>query len=183
MHRGYVVKILKQMDKRLGREFYRQDVLDVAPRLLGQHLVRTYPDGTRAIYVITETEAYRGGEDMACHASKGKTLRTAVMFGDGGFLYMYMIYGMYWMLNVVTGTMDVPQAVLFRGLHEVSGPGRLSRLIQVNKDYYGEDLVNSHRIWIEESGVSPDFSTGPRIGIDYAGDPWKDMPWRFYINL
>ena len=171
------------MSKRLGREFYRKDVLEVAPRLLGQHLVRIYPDGTKATFVISETEAYRGGEDMACHASKGKTPRTEVMFGDGGHLYLYLIYGMYWMLNVVTATMDTPQAVLFRGLREASGPGRLTRLIHVDKDFYGEDLVSSDRIWIEESGLSPDFSTGPRVGIDYAGDPWKDMPWRFLLNL
>ncbi|MCK4989622.1 MAG: DNA-3-methyladenine glycosylase, partial [Bacteroidales bacterium] len=102
------------MNKRFGREFFRQDVLEVAPWLLGQHLVRISPDGTKSTYVITETEAYRGGEDRACHASKGKTPRTEVMFGDGGHLYMYLIYGMYWMLNIVTGSEGVPQAVLFR---------------------------------------------------------------------
>lgn len=170
------------MNKRFGREFFRQDVLEVAPRLLGQHLVRISPDGTKSTYVITETEAYRGGEDRACHASKGKTPRNEVMFGDGGHLYMYLIYGMYWMLNVVTGTDDVPQAVLFRGLREATGPGRLTRLIRVDGDFYGEDLVSSDRIWIEDSGIRPEYSTGPRIGIDYAGDPWKDMPWRFRLN-
>ena len=100
---GFARKQSKQMNKRLGREFYSQDVLEVAPQLLGKHLVRIYPDGTKATYIITETEAYRGGEDLACHASKGRTPRTEVMFGDGGHLYMYLIYGMYWMLNVVTG--------------------------------------------------------------------------------
>ncbi len=171
------------MGSRLGREFYRQDVLEVAPRLLGQHLVRVFQDGTRTTYVISETEAYRGGEDMACHASKGKTPRTRVMYGDGGHLYMYLIYGMYWMLNVVTGAEDIPQAVLFRGLREINGPGRLTKLIDVDKDFYGEDLVNSGRIWIEDSGKGHDYTAGPRVGIDYAGDPWKDMPWRFIINL
>ena len=170
------------MNKRFGREFFRQDVLEVAPRLLGQHLVRINPDGTKSTYVITETEAYRGGEDRACHASKGKTPRTEVMFGDGGHLYMYLIYGMYWMLNIVTGSEGVPQAVLFRGLREATGPGRLTRLIRVDGDFYGEDLVSSGRIWMEDSGIRPEYSTGPRIGIDYAGDPWKDMPWRFLIN-
>jgi len=170
------------MSRRLEREFYRQDVLVVAPQLLGQKLVRVYPNGTRATFVITETEAYRGGEDMACHASRGQTPRNRVMFGDGGHLYMYLIYGMYWMLNVVTGTVDVPQAVLFRGLPEASGPGRLTRLIRVDKEFYGEDLVRSGRIWIEETGVRPGYSAGSRVGIDYAGDPWKDMPWRFLIN-
>ncbi|MEN8230547.1 MAG: DNA-3-methyladenine glycosylase [Bacteroidota bacterium] len=171
------------MNYRLGREFYRQDVLEVAPRLLGQHLVRVSQDGTKSTFVITETEAYRGGEDKACHASKGQTRRTEVMFGDGGHLYMYLIYGMYWMLNVVTGREGVPQAVLFRGLRETSGPGRLTRLIDVDGDFYGEDLVGSQRIWLEDSGIRPDYSTGPRIGIDYAGDPWKDMPWRFLLKL
>ena len=171
------------MNKRLERDFYRQDVLEVAPRLLGQHLVRAYPDGSRSSYVITETEAYRGGEDLACHASKGRTPRTEVMFGDGGHLYMYLIYGMYWMLNVVTGIQEVPQAVLFRGLREANGPGRLTRLICVDREFYGEDLVSSHRIWIEESGIHADISTSQRVGIDYAGAPWKDLPWRFLINL
>lgn len=169
------------MTRRFSREFYRQDVLEVAPQLLGQHLVRVYPDGTRDMYVITETEAYRGGEDRACHASKGRTTRTEVMFGDGGCLYMYLIYGMYWMLNVVTGAEGVPQAVLIRGLREVSGPGRLTRLIKVDQNFNGEDMVDSERIWVENSGIRPEYVTGPRIGIDYSGQPWKDMPWRYLM--
>lgn len=168
---------------RFEREFYRRDVLEVAPLLLGQHLVRIYPDGSRGTYVITETEAYRGGEDRACHASKGRTPRTEVMFGDGGRLYIYLIYGMYSMLNVVTGTEGVPQAVLIRGLREASGPGRLTRLIRVDQAFNGEDLVSSDRIWVEESGIRPEYATGPRVGIDYSGEPWKDMPWRFLMIL
>lgn len=171
------------MGKRLDRSFFCRDVLEVAPQLLGKHLVRIRADGLRSSYVITETEAYRGTEDLACHASKGRTPRTEVMFGEGGHLYMYLIYGMYWMMNVVTGVKDVPQAVLFRGLKEASGPGRLTRLVGVDRDFYGEDLVRSGRIWIEESGVSPAYEAAPRIGIDYAGEPWKELPWRFLINL
>ena len=171
------------MGKRLDRDFYSRDVLEVAPGLLGKHLVRAGLDGTKLVYTISETEAYRGGEDLACHASKGRTPRTEVMFGEGGHLYMYLIYGMYWMMNVVCGPEDVPQAVLFRGLREVSGPGRLTRLLGVDRGFYGEDLVRSDRIWIEEIGSSPAYSTGPRVGIDYAGEPWKDMPWRFLMNL
>jgi len=167
----------------LDRNFFCQDVLEVAPSLLGKYLVRVWPDGSVSRYVISETEAYRGGEDQACHASKGLTPRTRVMFGEGGHIYMYIIYGMYWMMNVVTAVEGVPQAVLFRGLREASGPGRLTRLIQVDKSYYGEDLVHSERIWIEESGIRPAFTTGPRVGIDYAGDPWKDKPWRYLMNL
>ncbi len=171
------------MGLRLDRAFYNRDVLEVAPQLLGQHLVRVGPDGNKSSYVITETEAYRGGEDLPCHASKGMTPRTKVMFGEGGHLYMYLIYGMYWMMNVVTGDRGVPQAVLFRGLREVSGPGRLTRLLDVDRTYYGEDLVSSDRIWIEASRSSPAYSTGPRVGVDYAGEPWKNMPWRFLMNL
>jgi len=171
------------MGRRFNRAFYSRDVLEVAPQLLGQHLVKVGPDGQKSSYVITETEAYRGGEDLACHASKGMTPRTKVMFGEGGHLYMYLIYGMYWMMNVVTEDRGVPQAVLFRGLLEVSGPGRLTRLLDVDRTYYGEDLVSSDRIWIEDSGSSPAYSTGPRVGVDYAGEPWKNMPWRFLMNL
>ena len=171
------------MNKRLGRGFFNQDVLVVAPQLLGKQLVRRYPDGTIATYIITETEAYRGEKDLACHASKGRTPRTEVMYGEGGHLYMYLIYGMYWMLNVVTGNVGIPQAVLFRGLLEASGPGRLTRLIRVDKDFYGEDLASSDRIWVEECETLTPYTTGPRVGIDYAGEPWKDMPWRFLINL
>jgi DNA-3-methyladenine glycosylase len=171
------------MGERLGREFYNRDVLEVAPGLLGQHLVRIGPGGQKTTYVIAETEAYRGGEDMACHASKGRTPRTEVMFGEGGHLYMYLIYGMYWMMNVVTGEAGVPQAVLLRGLREVSGPGRLTRLVGVDRSFYGEDLVRSGRIWIEKSPSIARFTAGPRVGIDYAGEPWKSMPWRFLMNL
>ncbi len=113
---------------RLDRLFYRRDVLEVAPELLGKNLVMNQANGDKRIYTITETEAYRGGEDLACHASKGRTARNEVMFGDGGFIYMYLIYGMHWMLNVVTSVEDSPQAVLIRGVREASGPGRLTRL-------------------------------------------------------
>jgi DNA-3-methyladenine glycosylase len=171
------------MGKRLNRDFYRRDVLEVAPQLLGKHLVKMERDGSRSTYMITETEAYRGAEDLACHASKGRTRRTEVMFGEGGYIYMYLIYGMYWMMNVVTGPKEVPQAVLFRGLREASGPGRLTRLVGVDRGYYGEDLVRSERIWIEESDITPDYFAGPRVGVDYAGLPWKDLPWRFLMNL
>ena len=171
------------MTKRFPREFYMRDVLEVAPGLIGQRLVRIAPDGTRSVYIISETEAYRGGEDMACHASKGMTKRTEVMFGEGGHLYMYLIYGMYWMLNIVTATRGIPQAVLIRGVREASGPGRLTRLMEADGEFYGEDLINSKRIWLEDTGILPGYSTTPRIGIDYAGEPWKDKPWRFLMNL
>ena len=171
------------MAKRLPRSFYERDVLEVAPGLLGQHLIRRQADGLRSTYTITETEAYRGSEDLACHASKGRTPRTEVMFGEGGFLYMYLIYGMYWMLNVVCGPAGTPQAVLFRGIREANGPGKLTRLLELDRGFYGEDLLTSERIWIEESGATPRYTSTPRIGIDYAAEPWKSKPWRFLMIL
>jgi DNA-3-methyladenine glycosylase len=171
------------MGKRLGREFYGRDVLEVAPELLGKKLVRVFPDGSRGSFMITETEAYRGEEDKACHASKGYTPRTEVMFREGGYVYMYLIYGMYWMLNIVTGPENVPQAVLIRGIIEANGPGRLSRLLNLEREFYGEDLVTSGRFWIEEGTRPPEIQTTPRIGIEYAGDPWKDLPWRFLLKI
>ncbi len=154
----------------------------MAPALLGQRLARQWPDGSISGYIITETEAYRGAEDRACHANRGRTARTEVMFWEGGHLYMYLIYGMYWMMNVVTGAEGIPQAVLIRGLREANGPGRLTRLIGVDRSFYGEDLVTSERIWIEGGGIVPEYTAGPRIGIDYAGEPWTDMPWRFLLK-
>ncbi|MCP4313632.1 MAG: DNA-3-methyladenine glycosylase [Bacteroidetes bacterium] len=171
------------MHGRLDRAFFRRDVLEVAPELLGKRLVMADADGSKSIYIITETEAYRGVDDLACHASKGRTRRTEVMFGDGGHVYMYLIYGMYWMMNVVTSMEGTPQAVLIRGLSEVSGPGRVTRLIGVDKSFNGEDLVTSGRIGIEESENLPSYTSAPRVGIDYAGEPWKSKPWRFLMNL
>ena len=171
------------MYRRLDRAFYRRDVLDVAPDLLGKLFVIPGKSGSGSIYTITETEAYRGGEDQACHASKGLTTRTEVMFGDGGHLYIYLIYGIHWMLNVVTSVPGSPQAVLIRGLRETSGPGRLTRLLGVDRTYNGEDLLTSDRITIVDGGIVPGFSTGPRVGIDYAGEPWKSKPWRFIMDL
>ena len=129
--------------------------------------------------MITETEAYRGGEDTACHASKGRTTRTEVMFGNGGYLYMYLIYGMYWMLNFVTGDKNEPQALLIRGLDAITGPGRITRRLEIGSDFYGENLACSERLWVENSGQQVRVQTGPRIGIDYAGEPCKTLPWRY----
>lgn len=167
------------VNKRLDRSFFERDVLKVAPDLLGKRLVLAGVKAYRSDYIITETEAYRGEADLACHARKGRTTRTEVMYGKGGMLYMYIIYGMYWMMNVVTGVRDQPQAVLFRGLSEFEGPGRLTKGLGLDESYKGEDLVNSKRIWIENMPGKVAFSSTPRIGIDYAPEPWKSMPWRF----
>ncbi len=164
--------------QKLQRNFYTRDVLTVAPELLGKILVCKV-NGESLRYRITETEAYRGHEDLACHASKGRTTRTEILFHTGGAVYVYLIYGMYWMLNVVTGHENEPQAVLIRGLEGLYGPGRLTRKLHINKSFYGEDLMLSQRIWVEDDGYVPEYKADTRIGIDYAGE-WKDMPWRYF---
>ncbi|NSW93809.1 MAG: DNA-3-methyladenine glycosylase [Bacteroidales bacterium] len=166
---------------RLGRDFYIRDVLEVAPELPGKILVTRGTDGSFIRSQITEVEAYRGTDDLACHASKGRTARTEVMFSKGGHLYVYLVYGMHWMLNIVTGAENDPQAVLIRGLSDCAGPGKLTRLLGIDRSFNGEDLVNSKRIWVEDSGFKPECKTGFRIGIDYAGEYWKTRPWRFFL--
>ena len=165
--------------KRIGAEFYCRDVLEVAPGLIGKWLVRVMGDGSVIKSRITEVEAYRGEEDLACHARTGRTTRTEVMYHEGGHLYVYLIYGMYWMLNIVTAEADVPQAVLVRGLQDVAGPGRLTRYLNIDKSFYGVNLADSPLIWLEEDGKNFDFETTPRIGVDYAGDFWKSKQWRY----
>jgi DNA-3-methyladenine glycosylase len=165
---------------RLGKEFFTRDVLEVAPELIGKYLFMGKNDAHEK-YIITEVEAYRGEEDLACHACRGRTTRTGMLYCEGGVLYIYLIYGMYWMLNVVAGNKDEPQAVLVRGVEGHKGPGRLTRALGIDKSYNGEDITMSGRIWIGESGLTPKFKTGPRIGIDYAGEYWKSRPWRYYI--
>jgi DNA-3-methyladenine glycosylase len=167
--------------KRLKRDFFTMDVLEVAPQLLAKALVIRLKDGDIRRYIISETEAYRGAEDKACHASKGRTPRTEVMYHEGGRLYVYFVYGMHWMLNIVTAGENNPQAVLIRGLENFPGPGRVTKTLGIDRSFYGEDLTTSGRIWIEDQGVKPAYKTGTRIGIDYAGEFWKSKPWRYYL--
>jgi DNA-3-methyladenine glycosylase len=168
-------------EKRLSRDFYVRDVLKVAPELPGKNMVVRMGDGSFGRFRVTEVEAYRGTDDKACHAFKGRTDRTEIMFHEGGRLYIYLIYGMYWMLNIVTGEKDFPQAVLIRGVENYSGPGKLTKSLGIDKSFYGEDLVSSARIWLEDPELIYKVKSGPRIGIDYAGEYWKARPWRYYL--
>jgi DNA-3-methyladenine glycosylase len=166
---------------KLNKKFFEQDALVVAPSLLGKILV-TKKNKTLKKYKITEVEVYRGEEDEACHAKKGKTKRNETMYHSGGYLYIYLIYGMYWMMNVVTGKAGHPQAVLIRGLEGLKGPGKVTRCLGIDKSYSGENLVVSDRIWIENNNESGSYVTLKRIGIDYAGEYWKNKLWRFVLN-
>ncbi len=172
---------------RLKRKFFQRDVLVVAPDLLGKILVRKFEDGREIKETISEVEAYRGEEDLAAHARFGRTKRNEVMYGEAGKVYMYLIYGMYWMFNVVTGNVEQPQAVLIRSSLETTGPGRLTRKLELDKSFYGEDLTGSKRLWIEKSEEklnslnSYDVIATRRIGVDYAKE-WAKKEWRFVLE-
>ncbi len=162
---------------KLTPEFFQRDVLLVAPDLLGKIIVRKFENGDVGRFRITEVEAYRGEEDKACHAAKGRTKRTEIMYHEGGRIYVYFIYGMYWMLNFVTGKENQPQAVLIRGVEGYSGPGKLTKRLRIDSRFYGQSVL-SENLWIEDDGFHPRYKQTPRVGINYAGE-WKDRPWRF----
>jgi DNA-3-methyladenine glycosylase len=184
---------------KLLRSFYEQHTVDVAKQLLGKYLVRQHPKGA-AVGRIVETEAYVGPQDLACHASKGRTARTEVMFGPAGHAYVYFIYGFYNMLNLVTERKDHPAAVLIRAVEPVtgidlmrtrrqldklrdlaSGPGKLCQAFAIDRSLNGEDLCDA-TLYIEDRGEpTPKFQATPRIGVDYAGK-WKDKRYRFVVR-
>ncbi len=171
----------EKQEGRAERSFYTRDVLVVAPELPGMDLVLVSGEGIAERYMITEVEAYRGREDLACHASRGRTGRTEIMYHEGGMLYIYLIYGIYWMLNIVTGKKDNPQAVLIRGAGRFNGPGKLTSALGIGRSFYGDDLVTSGRIWLEHTGRKVELGRGARIGIDYAGEYWKNVDWRYFV--
>ncbi|MBQ8297959.1 MAG: DNA-3-methyladenine glycosylase [Ruminococcus sp.] len=167
------------MNKRLGIEFFRRDCLEVAPELIGKILVHRLADGTELRERIAETEAYRGEEDLACHASKGRTPRTELLYGEAGVIYIYLCYGMHWLMNVITGENGQPQGVLIRAGEVHSGPAKLTKALRINGDFNGQPFCGNDEIWIEDDGFSPKLKTAPRVGIDYAGEYWKNIEWRF----
>ncbi|MCF8335660.1 MAG: DNA-3-methyladenine glycosylase [Bacteroidales bacterium] len=167
---------------RLGRDFYTRDVLNIAGEILGKPIV-VYQNDKQHSDVITEVEIYRGIEDKGCHVSRGRTKRNEIMFDQGGLLYVYLIYGMHWMLNIVTGNIEEPQALLIRGLENINGPGRLTKALGIDRSFHGEDLVTSSRIWIGDVSVNHrEIIRKSRIGIDYADEYWKNMPWRYVLK-
>ena len=165
----------------LPKEFYTRDVLEVAPDLLGKLLCRRKPDGRVVQLRITETEAYRGEEDTACHARAGKTPRTAVLYEPGGIAYVYLCYGIHFLMNIVTGSAGIPQAALIRGAEGYKGPGRLTKAMGISVLDNRADLVTGGFIWLEDDGFSSGHFTSARIGIDYASEKDRNLPWRFYV--
>ncbi len=172
------------MENRLTKSYFRSNnALYIAEDILGKVLVRDFGDGNILRSRILETEAYLGVEDLGSHASKGRTKRTEIMFAEGGVMYVYLIYGIHWLLNIVTGPKDKPEAVLIRGVENCTGPGRVGKLLGLDKSFNGESITDSKRLWIEEGAALGNIITSPRVGIDYAGEIWKSKPWRFELKM
>jgi len=166
------------MSNVLPRDFFNRPAEEVAQDMLGTILVRQH-DATILRGVITEVEAYVGPHDLACHAAKGRTKRTEVMFGPAGTLYVYLVYGMHWMLNVVTGDEGYPAAVLIRGVNTVSGPARLTKHFSIHGDLNGVPATKKHGLWLESGTAPQHIVRTPRIGIEYAGEYWASKKLRF----
>jgi DNA-3-methyladenine glycosylase len=170
----------------LSRRFFARPTLDVARDLIGCVLVHETPEGRLAGRIV-ETEAYVGCEDLACHARFGRTARSEVLWSVPGTAYVYLIYGMYDLLNVVTEREGTPAAVLIRALEPLSplgatscsGPGRLTRTLGIDRTHNRRDLTTGAlRIERRRERRKPEVATSPRIGVDYAGE-WARLPWRF----
>ena len=175
------------MRRILSRIDFNRPTLSVARSLIGKYLVRSI-DGRMLAGKIVEVEAYVGPQDKACHASKGRTQRTEVLFGPPGVAYVYLIYGMYHCLNVVTEREEFPSAILIRAIEIdgelIDGPGRLCRALQIDRRLNRVDLTTCESLWFEDRGIlveRGDVGAHPRVGVDYAGE-WAKKPWRFRLR-
>ncbi len=165
----------------MTKEFYQKNAYDVAINLVGKILVRLFLDGRIIKTRITETECYIGENDDACHAHKGRTKRTEVMYHEGGTIYVYLIYGMYYLLNIVTGSIDEPQGVLIRATADYDGPGKITKNLEIDKSFYGKNILSCNNLWIEEDDLEFDIKCDKRVNIDYASEEYKNKLWRFIL--
>ena len=174
----------------LHRDFYDRDTIQVARDLLGCLLHRVV-DGRHYVARVVETEAYVGPHDLACHASKGVTPRTEVMYGPPGHAYVYLIYGLHHCLNAVTQAEGHGSAVLFRALEPVQGfeagsmthgPARLTKALSIDRAFNRWDLTRGESLWLSEPDLPRgEIASGKRVGVDYAGE-WAERPWRFWLS-
>lgn len=171
---------------KLKREFYQRPTVEVARDLVGKFLVHQIDPSTpletggrQLSAEIIETEAYSGFDDLASHASRGKTARNVIMFGSAGFAYVYLIYGLYHCLNLVTEREGFPAAVLIRGLDypDADGPGKLCRAFNITREYNGVDVTRD-KLYVENRGIRREIIASKRVGVDYAGE-CKNWLWRF----
>ncbi len=190
--------------ERLDRNFFSENTLSVARALLGTRLVRLDPRFGRIAGIITETEAYRGENDLGCHARAGRTPRTAVMYGNPGYTYIYFTYGMHWLLNFVTEAEGYPAAVLIRGMRPTEGlktieerrpgqpparwtdgPAKICQALGLDSRLNALDICKSGSpLWVEVGEQVHDscVTTGPRVGLNTVPEPWKSIPWRFKLD-
>lgn len=162
---------------KLTYEFYHHPCLEVARDLVGKVLVH----GDLRLR-ITETEAYCGESDTACHAHKGRTKRTEVMYTAAGTIYIYLCYGVHWMLNIVTGEENEPEAVLIRACEgRANGPGKLTKALKITGDLNRGSILGDE-LWIEDDGLSCSVATDKRVGIGYASEDDQSKLWRFKLQ-
>lgn len=181
--------------KSIAKKFFERPTLVVAKDLLGKYLVRKIGKNITK-YLITEVEAYDGFKDKASHASRGKTLRNAPMFGEAGRWYVYFTYGMHYMLNIVTGPKNYPAAVLIRGVKGINGPGRITKQLKISKRFNNKIASPKTGLWIENNSKFENLKllarrsldeggkiiNLPRIGVAHAGPTWSKKPWRFVLT-
>ena len=163
------------------QRFYKRDCLEVAPELVGKILVHKTPQGEKRMR-ISETEAYRGEADTACHAHKGRTNRTEVLYSEAGTIYIYLCYGMHWLLNIVTGEKEEPQAVFIRACVEANGPGKLTKGLGITGELNRQSILGNDALWIEDDGSRYEIRTDKRVGIGYASPEDQDRLWRFIME-
>ncbi len=163
-------------------QFFKSDTITLAKRLIGKWIV-TNIDGAEIKAQICETEAYLGVNDSACHTYKGKrTARIEPMWQGGGTIYIYLCYGLHYLLNIVSCDVGVPEAVLIRGVVGANGPARATKLLNINKDLNGQSIVNNPKICIMDDGKKYKFTTATRVGIDYALPKDKKEKLRFILK-
>lgn len=168
-----------------AKVFQGKNTVGIARGLIGRVLVRRRGDGSVTRHTITETEAYCGEADLACHARAGRTARTDVMYRAGGVWYVYLCYGIHEMLNLVTGPEDFPAAVLIRGVADASGPGRLTKRLEIGRELNGLAAEEKSGLWIEEAAERVPgnrIQATARVGVDFAGPEWAAKPWRFVLE-
>jgi DNA-3-methyladenine glycosylase len=171
--------------KKLGRSFFRQDAKKLARNLIGTILVHRVRNRVYRARIV-ETEAYVGTRDLASHSSKGRTKRTGIMFGPAGHAYVYLIYGMYEMFNIVAGETGSGQAVLVRAAEpldnwkaDLSGPGKLTRALGITRARNGMDLTSEKLFLLRDPGRRVRIRRSKRIGVEYAQE-WKDAMLRYF---
>ena len=163
----------------LPAEFFHRGALCAAAELCGCRIVRVLPGGGARILTISETEAYLGEGDSACHARSGRTRRNAPLYMAGGVFYVYLCYGIHWMLNAVTGAEGEPQGVLIRACEGEPGPGRLTRALAIDGSFTGEEVDRCPELRFVPREGEWEISTAPRVGIGYASPEDQARPWRF----